>query len=413
MSGLRGELLRTTFLPVAVLALAAILVAGLWLRNAATQRFEGDGQQTGRAQVSVPRGVEAAPGHGVPAPLRQQHRRIAIGCALAAIAVLAALAAVLLRIDGQVLRPLRALADDPRCASADGRDELAAVQARIDGLLRRIDDDRQLLLQHTRQSAHYQADAARAGAGRAQFLAVVGDRLRQPLQAIELFVASLQRHAGTPAQHQAIERLQQSANAARRLLDELLLHARLEAGVVQVQPARVEIRALFATLQAAMIAGAAADAPAMRWRDNALAVRSDPALLSILLQHLVANARDSAAGGRVLVAARRRGRDVRLEVRDNGVGIAGLHQGQIFETFFQLSRSERHRERRLGLGLPICARIATLLGSDIGMRSALGRGSVFWIDLPAAATVDPTRPGAAADTGRGKLGPTPLLPASG
>ncbi|MFS2168609.1 sensor histidine kinase, partial [Variovorax sp. Varisp62] len=75
--------------------------------------------------------------------------------------------------------------------------------------------------------------------------------------------------------------------------------------------------------------------------------------------------RHAPEGGTVLVAARRGTAGVRIEVRDNGVGIAPIHQGRIFEEFYQVANTERDRRRGFGLGLAICARIAALLGTRI------------------------------------------------
>jgi CheY-like chemotaxis protein len=114
-------------------------------------------------------------------------------------------------------------------------------------------------------------------------------------------------------------------------------------------------------------------------------VRSDPALLLRILGNLVGNAiTHSGIEGTVLVAARRRGGRVRIEVRDNGVGIAPIHQARIFEEFYQVANTERDRRQGFGLGLAICARVAALLGTRIGLRSALQAGSTFSLELPAA-----------------------------
>ena len=82
------------------------------------------------------------------------------------------------------------------------------------------------------------------------------------------------------------------------------------------------------------------------------------------------------------MTARRRQGGVRLEVRDNGIGIAPIHQGRIFEEFYQVANTERDRRHGFGLGLAICARVAALLGTRITLRSALQRGSTFALILP-------------------------------
>jgi len=90
----------------------------------------------------------------------------------------------------------------------------------------------------------------------------------------------------------------------------------------------------------------------------------------------------------VLVVARRRNGAVRIEVRDNGVGIAPIHQARIFEEFYQVANAERDRRQGFGLGLSICARIAALLGTRITVRSALQAGSTFALELPQASPVE-------------------------
>ena len=113
---------------------------------------------------------------------------------------------------------------------------------------------------------------------------------------------------------------------------------------------------------------------------------SDPVLLERILRNLVANALRYTARGGVLVAARRRGDQVRIEVRDTGVGIAPEHQQTIFEEFVQVQASAQGSTLGMGLGLAIVRRSATMLGHRIGVSSTPGRGSCFWIELPRVAT---------------------------
>ena len=86
----------------------------------------------------------------------------------------------------------------------------------------------------------------------------------------------------------------------------------------------------------------------------------------------------------MLLAARARGDTVRIEVRDNGVGIAPVHQPRVFDEFFQVGNPERDRRKGYGLGLAVVSRLATLLGSRVELRSRLHGGSCFWLDLPRA-----------------------------
>ena len=86
----------------------------------------------------------------------------------------------------------------------------------------------------------------------------------------------------------------------------------------------------------------------------------------------------------MLLAARRHGTQVRLEVRDGGVGIAPIHQPRVFDEFFQVGNPERDHRKGFGLGLPIVSRLAALLGTRVELRSRLHAGTCFWLALPRA-----------------------------
>jgi signal transduction histidine kinase len=121
---------------------------------------------------------------------------------------------------------------------------------------------------------------------------------------------------------------------------------------------------------------------ALSWRGSQHRLHGDADVAASLLYQLASNAIANASGGRVLIAARRRGQAIRIEVRDNGPGIAVIHQQRIFEEFVQLQTAENERRNGYGLGLAIAERLARLLGTRIGLRSEPGQGSTFWFDLP-------------------------------
>ena len=321
-------------------------------------------------------------------PLAQRRTSIYAWGAAATAMIIAAAALLILQLERLGIRPLRRLAGhltapDPRAAR-----ELALIGERIDRLEQQRAQSRQALQQLALEAIRYQAGANWASTDRARFLAVVGDRLRQPLQAMALFTDSLQR-AGTLQTHdQAIVRVQQCAQAMRALLDELSMHARLSADVIITQAVPVGIDEVFEAVHREVAGNAKALAVELRWRGSGRVAITDPAMLQCMLEHLVHNAIDASPQGRVLVACRRHRDGVRIEVRDSGVGITRLHQAKVFDEFFQLSDGSQRRERKLGLGLSICARIASLLGSRILVRSELGRGSVFWFHLPGAPVAD-------------------------
>ncbi|WP_295529653.1 hybrid sensor histidine kinase/response regulator [uncultured Pseudacidovorax sp.] len=228
-------------------------------------------------------------------------------------------------------------------------------------------------------------EAEQAALSRSRFLAAASHDLRQPLHAMGLFIDGLLTGAAD-AQRPALLRLQESTAFMSLLLDDLLEISRLDARVLTPEVVDLPLAPLFDALAAQHAAHAAASRVRLVWRARGLAVRSDGGMLQRVIGNLVANAiRHSPPGGTVLVAARRRGGDrVRIEVRDRGVGIAPIHQQRIFEEFYQVANVERDRRQGFGLGLAICARLAMLLGSRIGLNSALGCGSTFSLALPQA-----------------------------
>jgi two-component system, OmpR family, phosphate regulon sensor histidine kinase PhoR len=113
-------------------------------------------------------------------------------------------------------------------------------------------------------------------------------------------------------------------------------------------------------------------------------VVSNPMLLSCILRNLLTNAiRYTEPGGRVLIGCRRKGREMRIDVYDTGIGIPGDQLPRIFESFTRLAPE---RGRGLGIGLSIVCRAIEVFGHRIEVRSVVGEGSLFSIYAPVAST---------------------------
>ncbi|QSI28609.1 response regulator [Variovorax sp. RKNM96] len=340
---------------------------------------------------------------------RERSRSLMAGIGIALVALLAAWASVR-HMARTVARPLRRVSRtvaaleaghfDMRCEVVEGgtrgTHELAVLAHDIDRLAERLQHNRQVSEERVREATavalQRMAEAEQAALSRARFLAAASHDLRQPLHAMGLFIDGLLPSA-TPAQRPAVLRLQESTEFMGVLLDDLLEISRLDAQVLTPSITRISLAALFDQLDAQHAATAIEARVRLRWSDRGLAVRTDAAMLQRIVNNLVANAlRHAPEGGTVLVAARHSASGVRIEVRDNGVGIAPIHQGRIFEEFYQVANTERDRRRGFGLGLAICARIATLLGTRITVRSALQAGSTFAFTLPAARAADVVLP---------------------
>jgi two-component system phosphate regulon sensor histidine kinase PhoR len=111
-------------------------------------------------------------------------------------------------------------------------------------------------------------------------------------------------------------------------------------------------------------------------------VVSNPVVLGCILRNLLTNAiRYTEPGGRILIGCRRKGREVRIDVYDTGIGIAEDQLPRIFESFTRLAPQ---CSSGLGIGLSIVRRALEVLGHRIEVRSVVGEGSLFSIYAPAA-----------------------------
>ena len=248
--------------------------------------------------------------------------------------------------------------------------------------------------EHDAQRRQLSADLVRLmnqtdGAIRAKdrFLAAISHDLRQPLQSMDLALEGLRRHA-LPAQTRELAQLQAGMHTLTDVLDGLLLMSQLDAGALQAQSAPCPLQELFAEMLAAQADNARCAGVTLHARAGTLAAYTDPGMLAGLLARLLDNAiKASPRGGRVLLAARRHGTGIRIEVRDGGIGIAPIHQPRVFDEFFQVGNPERDRRKGFGLGLPIVSRLAALLGTRVELRSRLHAGSCFWLVLPRASVL--------------------------
>ena len=117
--------------------------------------------------------------------------------------------------------------------------------------------------------------------------------------------------------------------------------------------------------------------------DKEVQIEADPALLKQALFNLAENAiKYSNEGGKVTISVRQKGDFVCFEVQDTGIGIAPLDLPHMFEKFYRSTRREAYRQRGTGLGLAIVKSIIERHGGEVGVKSQLGVGTTFHIDIP-------------------------------
>ncbi len=218
---------------------------------------------------------------------------------------------------------------------------------------------------------------------KSRFLAAASHDLRQPIHALALFVGELSAVVTTSQQRQLVKLVENSLQAMSGLLDSLLDISKLDAGLVKADIRPVALDALLDRMEGEYIPLAYSQQVSMSIHYSDAVVDTDPVLLERILQNLLGNAiRYTPPGGRVLLACRRRGANMRIEVRDNGIGIPKDRQQDVFREFVQIGNSERSRDKGLGLGLSIVQRLCSLLQIRLDLRSEPGEGSVFAVEVP-------------------------------
>jgi PAS domain S-box-containing protein len=224
--------------------------------------------------------------------------------------------------------------------------------------------------------------AEEANAAKTHFLAAASHDLRQPMQALSMFVSVLAAQSMDTKQAALVSRIQDCQIALEGLLNGLLDISKLEAGLVVPQMGEFSADALMDRLGAEFEPLCAAAGLSFKHLPCKAVVHSDPSLLERILRNLLNNAIRYTPKGRIVFGCRRRGNRLRIEVWDTGIGIPQGELRNIFREFHQVGNPQRDRHQGLGLGLAIVRRLADLLNHEFGVRSEEGRGSVFSVQVP-------------------------------
>jgi signal transduction histidine kinase len=225
-----------------------------------------------------------------------------------------------------------------------------------------------------------------------EFLANVSHELRTPLTAVMGYIALMEEGLAGPVTAEQLHTLTQVKGASEQLLgliSDLLELTSLKRGEVAVQVSE---------FSAADAVRAAMDGCNAEGRREAVALvldpppevrmRTDQRKVARIVAALLGNAFKFTEQGQVRVTVRDLGARVAFEVSDTGVGISESAQRFVFDEFRQEDGSATRRYGGSGLGLALARRLARLLGGDVQLSSARGKGSTFIAEIPARYSPD-------------------------
>ena len=276
--------------------------------------------------------------------------------------------------------------------------DLAGKAVRVTGVNLDI-TERMEMVNHLRR-AKEEADAA--SEAKSTFLANMSHEIRTPMNAVMGMLQLVQRTALDQRQLDYVSKAERAALSLLQLLNDVLDYSKIEAGKLRLEAHPFELDALMRDL-AAVLSGnqGSRNVEVMFDMDPRLPrnLVGDRLRLQQVLINLAGNALKFTEQGSVKVAVEQLGRDgdavrLRIGVSDTGIGIGADQQARIFEGFTQAEASISRRFGGTGLGLVICRRLVELMGGQLSLESALGRGSRFSFDivLGVAAVQTPAAP---------------------
>ena len=228
------------------------------------------------------------------------------------------------------------------------------------------------------------SDAERANKAKSVFLASASHDLRQPLNAMQMYIAALQSKVKDKEILRIIEDINSVSISTARLLNALLDVSELEVGAIKPRHEIFSVNNILISIFQSFLPLAKDKELDFRIVPSSLYVESDPALLERILGNFMSNAIRYTDKGSVLIGCRRKGSEVSIEVWDTGCGISDDQMSLIYEDFYQVENKERDRGKGLGLGLALAKRLSDSLDHKIDSKSSLGRGSCFSVTVDLA-----------------------------
>jgi len=259
-------------------------------------------------------------------------------------------------------------------------------------LLKERIEQQQLTDQARAEAERALKQAEIANQGKTTFLAAAGHDLRQPMHALVQYVGHLKRRNRDESLNDTITRIGKSLEAMQDLMDTILEMSKLMMGAVRPNVTKFRVSSVLDRLDVQLRPLAEDKGLTFNIIENDSIVETDEILLERILRNLTLNAIRYTVEGTVTVRCGRRRGHLSVQIWDTGVGIQKDQIGKIFEEFYQISNKARDSRKGLGLGLSLARQLSDLLGHRLRVKSSIGKGSVFLIEVPMAAALDPVQP---------------------
>lgn len=247
--------------------------------------------------------------------------------------------------------------------------------------------------------------AQAANRAKSEFLANMSHEIRTPMNGVVGMVDLLQQSELTPVQHRMLGTIHKSALSLLRILNDILDYSKIEAGQMLLEPIVIHLRETVEDAAQLMAANAHAKALTLTvWVSPELPpwIWCDPTRLGQILLNLLGNAikftdtcNEKPGWVSMEVQPCTLAHDVagvRLTVKDNGIGISPEVQARLFMPFTQADESTARKFGGTGLGLSICRRLVLKFGGRLTLRSSLGHGAEFIVELPLQEATPPHLP---------------------
>lgn len=221
-----------------------------------------------------------------------------------------------------------------------------------------------------------------------KFISIIAHDLKSPFNTLLGFLTELDEHYldyDEKTRHDIIHKLKKSSQNTFNLLINLLAWSQSQQGKMKSVPVDFHLQSIVDEVFAVLSTRANLKKQTLTSDfDETLLVYSDPQMIKAILINLVNNAiKFTPSNGKIQVTATSDGKELQLSVEDNGIGIPREEIGNLFKLDSGFNRKGTEQEPGTGLGLVMCQEYATLLGGKVHVISSEGKGSRFFVTLPA------------------------------